>query len=198
MRNLETLRQPLEDKVVTISRASGSLTFPANFVAVCAMNPCPCGYYGDERKECTCSPSSVQRYQKRISGPIMDRMAPCAHCMSDIHLQVRRVPYEKPASLDGGESSAVIRGRVETARRIQAARFAGLGKAGMLVNGDMGPAEVQQFCSTDEAGRNLLRAGAYHRVLKPTRTIADLTGEEAIRTEHLAEALQYRPRGGVG
>ena len=195
MRNLETLRQPLEDKVVTISRASGSLTFPANFVAVCAMNPCPCGYYGDERKECTCSPSSVQRYQKRISGPIMDRI--------DIHLQVRRVPYEKLASLDGGESSAVIRGRVEAARRIQAARFAGLGKEGMLVNGDMGPAEVQQFCNVDEAGRNLLRAAvkqmelsarAYHRVLKLARTIADLAGEEAICTEHLAEALQYRPR----
>ncbi len=111
-RNLETLRQPLEDRIITISRASGSLTFPANFVLVAAMNPCPCGYYGDDRHECTCSMGLVQRYQKRISGPLMDRI--------DIHLDVKRVPYQKLSSLEGGEPSPVIRQRVETARQRQA------------------------------------------------------------------------------
>jgi magnesium chelatase family protein len=197
-RNLETLRQPLEDRVVTISRASGSLTFPANFVLIAAMNPCPCGFFGDERKQCTCSLSMVQRYQKRISGPLMDRI--------DIHMSVRRVPFDKLASLDGGESSATIRARVETARTVQAERFAGLGKANMLVNGDMGPAEVQDFCRLDAQGKELMRAAvrqmelsarSYHRVLKLARTIADLAGEAEVQTPHLAEALQYRPRSVV-
>jgi magnesium chelatase family protein len=110
-RNLETLRQPPEDRVVTISRASGSLTFPANFQCVAAMNPCPCGFYGDERKQCTCSLSMVQRYQKRISGPLMDRI--------DIHVAVRRVPFEKLSGLNGSEASSVIRERVEAARVVQ-------------------------------------------------------------------------------
>jgi len=194
-KNLETLRQPLEDRVVTISRASGSLTFPANFVLVAAMNPCPCGFYGDDRKECTCSMSYVQRYQKRISGPLMDRI--------DIHLDVMRVPFEKLSGLDGGEPSSDIRARVEVARAVQAERFAPLGKPHVLVNGDMGPAEVQRFCQVDEEGKSLMRAAvrqmdlsarSYHRVLKLARTIADLAGEEAIKTQYLAEALQYRPR----
>lgn len=195
-KNLETLRQPLEDKIVTISRAAGSLSFPANFMFVAAMNPCPCGYYGDDRKECTCGLGNVQRYQSRISGPLMDRI--------DIHVDVVRVPFEKLAGLDGGESSATIRARVEAARKIQAARFAPVGKPYVLVNGDMGPAEVQHFCDIDEAGKNLMRmavrqmdlsARSYHRVLKLARTIADLAGEERIAVQHLAEALQYRPRG---
>jgi len=194
-RNLETLRQPLEDRVITISRASGSLTFPANFILVAAMNPCPCGFYGDDRKQCTCSMGRVQSYQKRISGPLMDRI--------DIHVEVRRVPFEKLATLDGGESSAVIRARVEVARARQAERFASLEKVNILVNGDMGPAEVQEFCPIDEEGVNLMRAAmrqmdlsarAYHRVLKMARTIADLAGEETLQTQYLAEALQYRPR----
>ncbi len=194
-RNLETLRQPLEDRIITISRASGSLTFPANFVLIAAMNPCPCGYYGDSRQECTCSMGAVQRYQKRISGPLMDRI--------DIHLEVARVPFEKLTGLDGGETSATIRERVEQTRARQAARFAKLGKPNVLVNGDMGPAEVQRFCEVDDAGRSLLRAAvrqmnlsarAYHRTLKLARTIADLAGAEAIEANHLAEALQYRPR----
>ncbi len=194
-RNLETLRQPLEDRIITISRASGSLTFPANFVLVAALNPCPCGYYGDDRNECTCSMSMVQRYQKRISGPLMDRI--------DIHLEVQRVPYQKLEAAGTGESSKVIRARVEAARRLQAERFAPLNRPHVLVNGDMGPAEVQQFCGLDETGKSLLRAAvqqmnlsarAYHRVLKLSRTIADLAGEQHILPAHLAEALQYRPR----
>lgn len=197
-RNLETLRQPLEDRVVTISRASGSLTFPASFVLVAALNPCPCGYFGDTEKECTCSMGAVHRYQQRISGPLMDRI--------DIHLEVKRVPFQKLAGLEAGETSAEIRQRVERARARQAARFAGLNKPNVLVNSDMGPAEVQQFCTLDEAGRNLMRAAmqqmnlsarAYHRVLKLARTIADLAGVEDLQMQHLAEALQYRPRAVV-
>lgn len=194
-KNLETLRQPLEDRIITISRASGSLTFPANFVLVAAMNPCPCGHFQDREKECTCSLSAVQRYQQRISGPLMDRI--------DIHMDVLRVPFQKLADLAEGEPSATIRGRVEAARQMQQMRFAALGKPNLLVNGDMGPAEVQQFCQLDEGGRNLMRAAmqqmnlsarGYHRVLKLARTIADLAGEGEIQVQHLAEALQYRPR----
>jgi magnesium chelatase family protein len=194
-RNLETLRQPLEDRIVTISRAQGSLTFPANFILIGATNPCPCGYYGDSEKPCTCTPALVSKYQKRISGPILDRI--------DIHLDVPRVPIQKLAALDSGESSGVIRARIEAARTRQAARFAPLGKPNLLVNGDMGPGEVQAFCQLDEQGRALMRAAAarmglsargYHRVLKISRTIADLAGEECIQVAHLAEALQYRPR----
>jgi magnesium chelatase family protein len=138
----------------------------------------------------------IQRYQKRISGSLIDRM--------DIHLEVSRVPFQKLTGLTGGESSAAIRARVEAAREVQRARLSGLDKPGLLVNGDMGPAEVQRFCPLDEAGKNLMRAAvkqmdlsarAYHRVLKLARTIADLAGEEAIQVAHLAEAIQYRPRG---
>jgi magnesium chelatase family protein len=194
-RNLETLRQPLEDRIIAISRASGSLTFPANFVLVAAMNPCPCGHYQDMEKECTCSMSVVHRYQQRISGPLMDRI--------DIHLDVQRVPYQKLAGLESGEPSAVIRQRVAQARQLQEERFAQLNKPHILVNGDMGPAEVQTFCQLDESGRNLMRsamqqmnlsARAYHRVLKLARTITDLDQSEHILIQHVAEALQYRPR----
>jgi magnesium chelatase family protein len=192
---LETLRQPLEDHVISIARAAGSLSFPANFIFIGAMNPCPCGYYGDDQKQCTCSLSAVQRYQQRISGPLLDRI--------DIHLEMARVPYQKLAALEGGETSAAIRARVEGARQVQRQRFGAWGKAGILTNGDMGPAEVQAFCAIDEGARNLLRAAmqqmnlsarAYHRILKLGRTIADLAGEERIQVPHLAEALQYRPR----
>ena len=195
MKNLETLRQPLEDHVVTIARATGSLTFPANFILIGAMNPCPCGYYGDDQRQCTCSLSTVQRYQQRISGPLMDRI--------DIHLEMVRVPFQKLSALEAGETSATIRGRVEAARQVQRVRFQSWGRAGIYTNGDMGPAEVQAFCPIEEAGRNLLRAAmqqmnlsarAYHRILKLGRTIADLAGEEQIQVQHLAEGLQYRPR----
>ncbi len=192
MRTLEVLRQPLEDKVVTISRSSGSLCFPANFTLIAAMNPCPCGYYGDPTRECTCSRGMVESYQKRISGPMMDRI--------DIHIEVPRVDYEKLSGSTLGETSASVRARVETARESQAKRFQG---TRLHCNADMGPAEVRQWCDLDQAGRSLIKsamrqlglsARAYHRVLKLARTIADLAGSGGIEAQHLAEALQYRPR----
>jgi magnesium chelatase family protein len=193
-RVLEVMRQPIEDKIVTIARAQGSLTFPANFMLVAAMNPCPCGYYGDPRRECTCSPSTVTRYQKRISGPLLDRI--------DIHIEVPRVEYEKLSSDRLGEPSAQVQARVEAAREHQRARFAG-DEHGLSTNADMRPAEVRLYCQLDEAGRALMKtamhqlqlsARAYHRTLKLARTIADLAGSEAIQPQHLAEALQYRPK----
>jgi magnesium chelatase family protein len=196
MRVLEVLRQPLEDKVVTISRAQGSLTFPASFQLVGAMNPCPCGYYGDPVKPCTCSNMVVSKYQKRISGPLLDRI--------DIHVEVPRVEYEKLSESRLGESSATVRARVEAARQIQRERFTNNKLSNTVsCNADMRPAEVRKFCALDEAGKALMQsamnqlqlsARAYHRVLKLARTIADLAGSENIGPNHLAEALQYRPR----
>jgi magnesium chelatase family protein len=192
MRTLEVLRQPLEDKTVTISRSTGSLCFPTNFMLIAAMNPCPCGYYGDPTHDCTCSRGLVESYQKRISGPLMDRI--------DIHVEVPRVDYDKLAGNTLGESSASVRARVEASRALQRTRFAG---TRLYCNADMGPAEVRQHCELDEAGRGLIRAAmhqlglsarAYHRILKLARTIADLAASPAIQTAHLAEALQYRQR----
>jgi len=199
-RVLEVMRQPMEDKVVTISRAAGTLTFPANFMLVAAMNPCPCGYFGDPVQECTCSPGMIHSYRKRISGPLLDRI--------DIHAEVPRVEYDKLADDRLGEPSADIRARIERARETQRERFAaasdgGDGGASLLCNADMGPAEVREFCQTDDAGKSLLRAAmtqlgmsarAFHRILKLARTIADLEGVAEIKTHHLAEAIQYRPR----
>ena len=192
-RVLEVLRQPLEDKVVTISRATGAYSFPANFMLVAAMNPCPCGYYGDPVHNCTCSEYSIQRYQKRISGPLLDRI--------DIRINVPRVDYDKLSSNTVGESSAVIRERVEAARERQRVRFRGV--PNVTCNSEMGPAEIRQFCRLDAEGEKLVRglmthyqisARAYHRLLKLARTIADLDASGEIRTQHIAEAIQYRPR----
>jgi len=192
MRVLEVLRQPLEDKVVTISRARGSATFPANFMLIGAMNPCPCGYFGDPLKECSCSSAIVTRYQKRISGPLLDRI--------DIHAEVPRVDFDKLSDDRLGEPSSQIRERVELARERQRSRF---NETDITCNADMGPGDVRVFCPLDDTGKALIRqamsqlqltARAYHRVLKLARTIADLDQEDDISTPHLAEALQYRPR----
>lgn len=191
-RMLEMLRQPLEDKLVSISRSAGSLTYPANFTLIAAMNPCPCGHFGNPLKECTCSPAMVKGYQKKISGPLMDRI--------DIHVEVPAVPFEKLSSQRVGEASARVRERVEAARARQRDRFGG---TALQTNADMGPAEIRKFCPLDDTSTNLLKAAmqqmqlsarAYHRILKLARTIADLAGAEHIQTAHLAEAIQYRPR----
>ena len=192
-RVLEVLRQPLEDKVVTISRATGAYSFPANFMLVAAMNPCPCGYYGDPTHNCTCSEFSIQRYQKRISGPLLDRI--------DIQINVPRVDYEKLSGDTVGESSASIRARVEAARELQRQRFKD--NPNVTCNAEMGPAEIRQYCRLGQEGEKLVKglmthyhisARAYHRLLKLARTIADLDSSAEIQTRHIAEAIQYRPR----
>ena len=195
-RVLEVMRQPMEDKVVTISRAKGSLTFPANFQLIAAMNPCPCGYYGDTLKPCTCAPALVTKYQKRISGPLLDRI--------DIHIEVPRVDYEKLSGDRLGESSEAIRKRVQAARDLQRARFSKLeSKHSIFCNADMRVGEIRQFCKLQDEGQSLMRAAmsqlnlsarGYHRILKLARTIADLAVSEEIQSTHLAEALQYRPK----
>lgn len=192
-RALEVLRQPLEDKEVTISRAKGSLTFPANFQLIAAHNPCPCGYYGDSSRECTCTPTMIKRYEARLSGPLLDRI--------DIHVTVPRVDYDKLMGSQQAESSAVIRERVQAARAVQSRRFANM--PGIYANADMSVGDVQRMCIlTPEAKQVLelsvrrmqLSARAYHRVLKLSRTIADLAGSEFIEVTHVAESLQYRPQ----
>jgi magnesium chelatase family protein len=189
---LESLRQPLEDKIVTISRAEGSLTFPASFTLVAAMNPCPCGYYGDPVRECKCSSSTITRYQKKISGPLMDRI--------DIFLDVPRIEYEKLIDERSSESSASVRKRVQSARQIQLDRFNG---TKLTSNSEMTAVEVKKYCTINADAQSLMKAAvkqlhftarAFHRTLKLARTIADLDNSESIKISHLAEALQYRQR----
>jgi len=189
---LETLRQPLEDKVITISRAQGSVTFPANFILVGAMNPCPCGYYGDPFRRCTCPAGLVSRYQRRISGPFIDRV--------DIFIEVPHIDYEKLTDNRLGEKSDKVQERVNAARLIQHQRFQG---TKLSCNADMMPTEVREFCQVEESAQSLLKAAmkqlylsarAFHRILKLARTIADLENAGIIKAPHLAEAVQYRPR----
>jgi len=189
---LEVLRQPLEDRVITISRAQGSVTFPANFMLVGAMNPCPCGYYGDPFKQCTCSPGLVSRYQKRISGPFIDRV--------DIFVEVPHIDYEKLADDRLGEKSEKVQERIEAARSLQRQRFDG---TILACNAEMTPTEVREFCQVEESAQSLLKtamkqlylsARAFHRILKIGRTLADLENTDIIKTHHIAEAIQYRPR----
>jgi magnesium chelatase family protein len=189
---LEMLRQPLEDRLVTVARASGTMAFPANFTLIAAMNPCPCGFSGDPLRQCTCSHSTIERYQRKISGPLLDRI--------DIHVQVPRVEIEKLSDSRKSELSADIRGRVMAARIRQTDRFA---QSQLLTNADMGPRELGSFVPLDAPSEAILNravqqlqlsARAYHRVLKLARTIADLEASESVQANHLAEALQYRPR----
>ncbi|RRR73353.1 MAG: ATP-binding protein [Candidatus Viridilinea halotolerans] len=190
---LEVLRQPLEDRTVTLSRSNSSITYPAAFMLVAAQNPCPCGWHGDNERECSCSHALVTRYQKRVSGPLLDRI--------DIHVEVPRINYEKLSSVRLGEPSQAIRQRVQNARARQERRFTDTTRG--LVNAELGPGELQRHCQLDAAGQSLMKAAVrqlnlsargYHRVLKLARTIADLAGSEPIGPAHLAEAIQYRPR----
>lgn len=192
-KTLEVLRQPIEDKIVTISRAAKALTFPANFLLVAAMNPCPCGYFGDSSRACTCSPTLIKQYQGRLSGPLLDRI--------DIHLDVPRVEYEKLMGNATSENSATVRERVQLARARQVERFKE--HHGMYANSDMQAGIVQQLCPLTTEAKHILEvsvkrlqlsARSYHRILKLSRTIADLANEDLIQVHHVAEALQYRPK----
>lgn len=187
---LELLRQPLEDGMVVISRASMSLTYPASFMLVAAMNPCPCGYLGDSQHQCTCSIANLERYRNRLSGPLLDRI--------DLHVEVPRIPYQELSQQHQPESSATIRARVEAARAIQQQRFAQLN---IHSNSQMEARHIRKFCPIDAEGDKLLEmvtdrlglsARSYARILKVARTIADLAGEDDIHQPHLAEAVQYR------
>jgi magnesium chelatase family protein len=188
---LEVLRQPLEDGIVTLSRAAVSLTYPARFTMVAAMNPCPCGFHGDPARSCRCDPPSIERYLARVSGPLLDRI--------DIQLRVPGVRAAELAGESADEPSAAIRQRVGSARERQRARFAGM--TGIHANAQMGPRELRRFCRLDAAGEELLRtamsrlglsARAFHRILKVARTVADLAGEEWVGAGHVGEAIQYR------
>ena len=189
---LETLRQPLEDGVITIARAQGTLTFPARFTLVASQNPCPCGFASDPDRRCTCSTTQIAKYQKKISGPLLDRI--------DLHVEVPRVEFDKLAATELAETSAAVRERVRLARDRQTARFVG---TSCVANSDMQTKDIKKFCALGTESLDLLRravvqmhlsARSYHRILKVARTIADLAAAETIETVHVAEALQYRAR----
>jgi len=188
---LEVLRQPLENRVVTISRAKFSIEYPASFMLIASMNPCPCGYYNHPEKNCVCAPGVVQKYLNRISGPLLDRI--------DIHVEVTPVPFKELSSKRSSEKSEVIRERVIKARKIQEERF--VTDKGIYCNAQMNSKQLRNICSIDEAGQMMLKtameklglsARAYDRILKVSRTIADMEGAEHIEAQHLAEAINYR------
>ena len=188
---LEVLRQPLEDRKITISRAKYTIEYPCSFMFVASMNPCPCGYYGDPTHHCVCTPGQIQRYMNRISGPLLDRM--------DLHIEVPVVPFNQLSQMQQGESSEVIRTRVIAARKRQEERFKAF--KGVYCNAQMSERMIHQFCEPDEDSLNMLRlamerlhlsARAYNRILKVARTIADLEGEEHVLSHHIAEAIGYR------
>jgi len=187
---LEVLRQPMEERRVMISRARVSVEYPANFMLLAAMNPCPCGYYNHPEKECVCGPGVVQKYLNRISGPLLDRI--------DLHVEVVPVSVSEISQTADGEKSAFIRERVINARKIQEQRFEG---SSIHSNAQMTSKQVKEICGITTAGQNLLNkamdklglsARAYDRILKVSRTVADLAGSDDIKVEHLAEAIQYR------
>lgn len=187
---LEVLRQPLEDGHVTISRSAGKVTLPCHFMLVAAMNPCPCGYLGDPKHECRCSPAQIQRYRARISGPLLDRI--------DLHIEAPALSLTELRSDSGGEPSALMRERIETARQLQLIRLRG---TGLTCNARLPPSQLKRFCSLDTKLGDLLQqameqlslsARAYDRILKVARTIADLAESEKIQAPHLLEAIQYR------
>ena len=188
---LEVMRQPLEDGRVTVSRASGTLTFPSDFMLVAAMNPCKCGYFGDPKRDCRCSPSEVQKYRQRISGPLLDRI--------DLHLEVPAIDYKELSAKAEGEPSEAIRARVQAARELQAERYALAGSTN--TNSTMAPKLVSKHCQLDAEGGGLLEqamaelnlsARAHDRILKVSRTLADLDGADQIQADHVLEAIQYR------
>jgi magnesium chelatase family protein len=199
---LEVMRQPMEDRKVTVSRAKLSVEFPSSFILLASMNPCPCGYFNHPDRECTCPPGAVTRYLNRISGPLLDRI--------DLHMEVVPVPYSDLSAVAGGESSRQIRDRVMAAREIQRLRYncgreagdlPGPGLSGVYCNAQIGNRLLRDFCRIDVSGQQVLReamdsmklsARAHDHILKVGRTIADLAGSEHIRMEHLAEAIQYR------
>ncbi|MEP6725519.1 MAG: YifB family Mg chelatase-like AAA ATPase [Bacteroidota bacterium] len=188
---LEVMRQPMEERKVTISRAKVALDFPASFMLIASMNPCPCGFYNHPEKQCSCPPGAVQKYLNKISGPLLDRI--------DLHVEVTPVPFSELSSIKNTEGSASIRDRVICAREIQAGRYKG--NPGIYANAQISTKMLKQVCIIDSVGQHLLKtamnklnlsARAYDRILKVSRTIADLAGSENIQPEHLAEAIQYR------
>ncbi|MBV6342133.1 YifB family Mg chelatase-like AAA ATPase [Candidatus Magnetobacterium casense] len=187
---LEVLRQPIENAEVTIARSAATISYPASFMLVAAMNPCPCGYLNDTRRQCTCSTAAVHRYRAKISGPLLDRI--------DIHIDVPALPPHELSSVKGAETSAEIRKRVIAARKMQIERFR---KDHIYTNSQMKPRHIKKYCTLDTDSQNLINAAmehlglsarAYTRILKVSRTIADLHGSDQIQPHHLSEAIQYR------